>query len=180
MSCSVNGESVGGGPAAEPQVVEFGPYRIIGMRYAGKNENGEIPALWDREGGFIARMGEIKTPPANAGVCFGLCRCLPGVTDGSFEYIAALPAAADAPVPDGMVEARIAAGAYAAFPVPSLAGLMEAWNTTGAWMAAHPEWEACCGPGGCDCANHPCFELYPPGFDGQGGLFIYVPVRRRA
>ena len=91
----------------EPKIVEFGPYRVIGMRYAGKNEHGEIPALWHGEGGFVFRFSEIKTLPG-ADISFGLCRCLPGVTDGSFEYIAALPATSDALIPEGMVEAKSA------------------------------------------------------------------------
>lgn len=172
----------GNNAATEPQVVEFGPYRVIGMRYVGKNEQGEIPAMWGGETGFVARMGEIKTPAGCPCISFGLCRCLPGATDGSFEYIAALPATPDAPIPAGMVEARIAGGSYVAFPVASLAELMPAWGQLGAWLAAHPEWQAYCGDPvakTCDCENHPTFELYPAQFATDGKLFIYMPIRPR-
>jgi predicted transcriptional regulator YdeE len=171
----------------EPQVVEYGPVRVIGMYYRGKNENKEITALWDREGGFLSRMGEVAQPPdqyyldSGRHPAFGLCRCLPGETDGSFEYIAATLAAAEAPIPDGMIEAMIPAGTYLAFPVAGLEKLPEVWNAAHGWMAAHPEWKSyCTGPEDCDCANHPNFELYPPDFGCDHKLFIYLPVKARS
>lgn len=166
-----------------PEIIEFETCRVIGMSYVGKNENKEIPALWDSENGFLRRMGEVVSPPAakwkgtDRHPAFGICRCFPGATDGSFEYIAAVPATADAPIPEGMVEATIAAGTYAAFPVPSLDALHAAWQAVGEWQKAHPEWVGYCDNEGCDCVNHPAFELYPPDFGDQGQLFIYVPVR---
>jgi len=160
--------------AKEPQIVEFGPYRVIGMRYAGKNAQDEVKALWET---FFPRMGEVERP-AGCGYAFGLCRCLPGVTDGSFEYIAALPATPEAPMPEGMVEAPVAAASYVAFPVPSLAVIKQAWDALGPWIAAHPEWEPYCGLTACQCPTHPTFELYPPDYTG-GAFFIYMPVRRK-
>jgi predicted transcriptional regulator YdeE len=170
----------------EPEIVEYGPCRVIGMRYVGKNEHGEVPALWGGESGFIARFGEVVSPPdakwqdSGRHPAFGLCRCLPGVTDGSFEYLAATVAAADAPLPEGMVEATIPAGQYAAFPVDGLARLREAFGAAQEWLAAHPVWGGYCDREGCDCANHPAFELYPPDFGDDGQMFVYLPVRPRA
>ncbi len=161
---------------AEPTIIQFGPYRVIGLGYRGKNEHGEIPALWDAQAGLPARLAEIAVP-AGANFAVGLCRCIPGATDGSFEYLAALPAAADAPVPPGMMEAFIPAATYAAFPVESLQVLMDRWGQASAWVAAHPEWQAYCGAAGCDCARYPSFELYPPEFTSDGTLFLYLPVR---
>ncbi|MCE5198914.1 MAG: GyrI-like domain-containing protein [Armatimonadota bacterium] len=164
---------------AEPQIVEFGPYRVIGMRYAGKNENAEIKAMWDGENGFLSRMSEIDT---TSGECmsFGLCRCIPGVTDGSFEYIAALPANPDALVPEGMVEASIGAATYAVFTVPSLGEISQVWTESMAWLAAHPNWDGYCNETACECADYPGFELYPADFGVTGKLFLYMPVRPKA
>lgn len=162
----------------EPQVVEFGPYRVIGVRYVGKNENREIPAMWEND--LLPRMAEVKSPPPGPHLAFGLCRCLPGVTDGSFEYIAAVIAADDAPVPEGMVEASVAGGTYVAFPVESLEVLMEAWKALPQWLDAHPEWEPYCGKDRCDCDTHPSFELYPEDFGEKGKLFIYMPIKPKA
>lgn len=169
--------------AGEPQVVEFGPFRAVGLNYKGKNENNEIPGLWGGDKGIIARSSEIKIDTAAPDVAFGICRCIPGVTDGSFEYIAGLPAEAGSPVPDGMVEAPLAGGTYVKFTVRNLSEIREAWNATGAWFEAHPEWAMYCGPtagGKCDCATHPCFELYPPGFNDEKEFYLYVPVQRKS
>ncbi|HEY3376286.1 MAG TPA: effector binding domain-containing protein [Armatimonadota bacterium] len=161
---------------AVPQLVEFGPYRVIGTRYAGKNEHNEIPTMWQRD--FLPRMQEVvKADGADFSV--GLCHCLPEVRDGSFEYIAAVPTTADAPIPAAMVETRIAAATYIAFPVASLAELKQAWELLAPWLEAHPEWEGYCTPNGCDCATHPGFELYPATFGVDGKLFIYLPVRKK-
>jgi predicted transcriptional regulator YdeE len=163
--------------ASAPQIVEFGPYRVIGVRYAGKNENAEIKALWDNS--FLPRISEIVKPGTGEKIAFGLCRCLPGVTDGSFEYIAAAPASADAPIPDGMVDVQIAACTYVVFPVESLSAIMHAFEQSCSWLESHPEWEAYCSPAGCDCATHPGFELYPESFGVDGKLFVYIPIKKK-
>ena len=159
--------------ATEPVVEEFGPCRAIGLNHLGKNEQGEIPALWDSQ--FIPRMGEIATPGPGA-VALGLCRCRPGVTDGSFEYIAALQAADDAQVPEGMLEVTIPRCRYVVVPVRNLSEIHQAWDYSHRLFADHPEWVGYCGPQGCDCATHPCFELYPPDFCGDGPLYLYFPI----
>jgi predicted transcriptional regulator YdeE len=158
----------------EPQVIEFGPRRAIGLTYQGKNENGEIPALWHEE--FMPRMAEVPAPEG-VSEAYGICRCLPGVTDGSFEYIAAKAAVPDAPMPAGMTEVALPAGRYLAFKIPSLAQIFAAWDFTRQWCAVHPEFELYCGPGGCDCTTHPGFEYYPPDFNGQNELYLYLPVK---
>ena len=169
--------------ATEPTRVEYGPVRVIGLRCAGKNEHGEFSALWGGATGFIARMGEVISGPegkyedSGRHPVFGLCRCLPGVTDGSIEYIAGVIAAPDAPIPPGMVEAYIPRATYVVFPLIGLDQIMPTWQAVPAWMAEHPEWQGYCGPQGCDCAAYPAFEFYPPDFGVDGQMFIYVPVR---
>jgi len=125
---------------------------------------------------FLPRMNEIKTPE---GACFsvGLCRCIPGATDGRFEYIAAVPASKDAPVPDGMVAVTLPFGQYVVIPVGTLADIHAAWCHSGDWFSDHPEWTGYCNKDGCDCAQHPGFEYYPPEFDGNGPLYIYMPIQ---
>ncbi len=162
---------------SEPQIVELGSFRVIGMRYAGMNENNEIPALWGS--GFPPRMAEVKTPPGGQ-LCFGLCRCLTGATDGSFEYIAAIAATPDAPIPDGMVEANIGAGTYAAFTVKSLNELKQAFGEAYAWIKTHSEWENLCDylhTGKCECTTYPWFELYTDEYPKTGKLYIYAPIK---
>lgn len=162
--------------ANEPSLTEFGPYRIIGMNYIGKNENKEIPEFWEHR--FLPRMDEVVKPTQNR-FAFGVCRCIPGATDGSFEYIAAAETTLDAALPKGMLELTISKCQYAIFAVASLEQLGKAWGDAQAWFGTHPEWENHCGPTGCNCATHPSFELYPPEFDGNGPLYLYFPVRRK-
>lgn len=159
------------------EIIEFGPYRVIGMRYIGKNENGEIPALWGGENGFIKRAAEIAKSENIEKIAFGLCRCIPDVTDGTFEYIAAVPVSEDAQIPTDMVEVMIPAGTYAAFPIESLNALD--FEQLGTWLELHPEWDGFCTPTGCDCATHPNFEMYPETFCTDGKLFIYMPIRKK-
>ena len=158
---------------AEPQIVEFGPYRVIGMSYKGKNENAEIKAMWEE---YMLRVDEIGVKLCES-ISFGLCRCIPNVKNGSFEYIAAVPVESDTPVPDGMVNANIAKCKYAVFPVSNLDKLIEEWNRAMAWFKAHPKWKTYCNPEVCDCGNYPSFELYPKEFCKDGKLFIYFPIK---
>lgn len=162
--------------ASEPELREFGPVRAIGMSYKGQNKNNEVPALWER---FFPRFGEIN-PPKDLALSFGICRCIPGKTDGTFEYIAARSASPEALVPSGMMEVQIPHGTYAIFPVRNLSEIFQAWNATPGWFSAHPEWQAYCGPGvTCECATHPCFELYPPEFNGTNSFSLLIPVRKK-
>jgi predicted transcriptional regulator YdeE len=158
-----------------PQIVEFGPYRVIGVAMIGPGDGEAMKALW--HDAFSPRIDEVQRLEGT-GFAVGLCRCLPDATDGTFEYIAAIPAATDAPVPAGMIEAPIAAATYAAFPVDSVFDIAATWAQIGPWLEAHPEWNGYCTPAGCQCATHPGFEMYPPSCHVDGKLFIYIPVRR--
>jgi predicted transcriptional regulator YdeE len=147
----------------------------MGVHCLGKNENNEATELWKQ---FLPREREIEQPRPNC--AFGLCRCIPGATDGSFEYIAAFAVTGKAPLPAGMMAVDIPRGEYAVFPVADLSEVKQVWHTAAATVNASTEWEPYCGPAGCDCAQHPCFEYYPPEFRGSGLLFVYIPVKRKA
>ena len=164
--------------SAQPRIEEFGHHRVIGLRYVGKNENSEIKALWQGPGSLIERAGELHGEPGFDGA-FGICRCLPDVRDGSFEYFAAIAVTDDSPIPEGMSESFVPEGTYAIFPT-TLPDLFKSWGATQAWLAANPQWEAFCdGATRCDCANHPCFELYRDDFGKTGILYLYLPIQRK-
>jgi len=155
--------------------VEFGPVRAIGLRYEGKNENEEIMRLW---GSLLPRRGEIATP--EGGGAFGVCRCLPGVKDGSFEYLAGFGAREDARVPDGMTALEIPRGEYVVHRVERVDDYKQVWMEACNALAVDPELASCCnGPDDCQCAAHPAFEYYPPEFHGNGPVHIYLAVRRK-
>ncbi len=161
---------------SQVEVKQFGPYHIIGMSYVGKNENNEIPRLWERQ--LIPRCKEIETPERAS--AFGICRCVPGMTDGTFEYIGAMEAKAGAAAPDGMVAAEIPRADYVVIPVAGLSEVRQAWGKIPELLAGLTEWTPLCGPEGCECATHPSFEYYPPEFQGEGPLFLYIPVKKKA
>jgi len=122
-------------------------------------------------------LGEIGKPDTFAS--FGVCRCVPGLTDGTFEYIAAVEASADAPIPEGMTAVDIPKCDYAVFDVPHVAEIKQTWTRAADALGLSEEWEPYCGPRGCECATHPCFEYYPPDFEEDDPLFLYIPVRRK-
>ena len=95
----------------EPTIVSQPALRLVGLEIRTTPMSPEIPALWPR---FVARLPEIAgvTEP---GVTFGAMRDEPG---GAMVYLAAVPVAADAPVPAGMTAWDIAAGDRAVFEFP--------------------------------------------------------------
>jgi predicted transcriptional regulator YdeE len=160
----------------EPRIVEFGPDRLIGVSRVCKT-SADCHEAWEGENSFMARAGEIQAREAQTPY-YAVCRCAKGAEPGAFEYVAAVPAAEGAPVPEDLVEVVLPAGTYAEFLVAGLGDIGRVWGYTGEWLAAHQEWKGFCdgNPDGCECVDHPSFELYPPGYDG-GELFIYAPIR---
>ncbi len=156
--------------------IQFGPYRALGMSYIGKNQNQEIRALWEQ---FLPRLCSDLAPLMRGG-CVGVCRCVPGKSDGTFEYVAALLASPEATVPEGLIAVDIPQGEYAAFNVPELDQCMAAWQSSAAQLTASEEFSAYCGTEGCDCATHPSFEFYPPDYRGCGPFSLYMPVKRKS
>lgn len=158
----------------ELSVVEFGPRRAIGMSMLAKGGGGDFSGLWQKQ--LFPRADEIARPEMAA--AFGVCRCVPGATDGSFEYLALLEATAAAAVPAGMVSVDIPRAHYAVFQAPSLAALGATWRQASETIAAQATWKPYCGPQGCQCAAHPSFEFHAWDSHETGKIFIYVSVSR--
>jgi predicted transcriptional regulator YdeE len=163
-----------GPEAGKFEVIEFGPTRGVGVAMQAVGGGGDFAGLWTQR--LLPRGGEIARP--EGGVAFGVCRCVPGATDGTFEYVALLEATAEAAVPAGMIAIDIPRGHYMVFAVTSYAELGAAWRKVPDALAAHPEWQPYCGPDGCECATHPSFEYYPWDPEHTGRAYIYVPVRK--
>jgi predicted transcriptional regulator YdeE len=158
----------------ELRIAPFGPARGIGLAMVAKAGEGDFAGLWQKQ--LFPRAGEIRRPPRAA--AFGVCRCIPGATDGSFEYLALLEATADSPVPDGMMALDIPAASYAVFRAPSLGELGQTWASVPQAMAAQTAWKPYCGADGCRCATHPSFEYHAWDCRQTGKVLIYVPVYR--
>jgi len=94
------------GVVMETRIISLPALRVVGMAYVGKNENGEIPAMWSK---FIPHFHEVPGkihPDVKLGVC-GDCQ-----QDGSFRYVAGFQVEADAPVPEGMTTCQVPAATY--------------------------------------------------------------------
>ncbi|HEY9088172.1 MAG TPA: GyrI-like domain-containing protein, partial [Anaerolineaceae bacterium] len=85
--------------------------KLVGLRYQGKNQNGEIAGVWDA---FNRRCLEI--PNLVRGDAYGVCRVPAGLPEGEFEYICAMPVSGVGDVPAGMVTVDLPELKCAAYP----------------------------------------------------------------
>jgi len=94
----------------EPKFVNKDAFIVVGMSYVGKNENQEIPQLWEV---FNTRMKEIKSAE---NCCYGTCfGDVEGAAEGEFEYVACVAVEGTPDIPVGMVMREIPAYKYAVF-----------------------------------------------------------------
>ena len=93
-----------------PSIVQQPALRLVGLQIRTRPMAPEIPALWPR---FVARMPEVA-PVLEPGVTYGAMQ-VPGDAPETLLYLAAVPVAPDAAVPDGMTALAVAAGAHAVF-----------------------------------------------------------------
>ena len=122
----------------EPKILTKPAFTVIGMKYRGKNEHGEIPQLW---GEFMAKAGEIKDKPEPE-ICYGVCDNYDDA-DGEFDYVAAFEVGGEVEVPNGMIKWDMPAQTYAVFTC-TLPTIREAYQyaykswTAGIRYTAHP------------------------------------------
>jgi predicted transcriptional regulator YdeE/DNA-binding transcriptional MerR regulator len=94
----------------EPVAFETLPaFKVMGMKYRGKNENGEISDMWSV---FNPRCHEI---PSISQCGFGVCFMDSSMPEGVFEYVAGLKVASDAVALKGMVVVDVPENKYAVF-----------------------------------------------------------------
>jgi predicted transcriptional regulator YdeE len=153
---------------AQPTFKELGALKLAGIRYEGRNQNGEIPMMWDV---FLPRVHEIVPEfAAHGAVLYGVCRDLPGATDGSFEYLAAAEVAAFDHLPQGFIGWDVPAHLYVALPVQGLSKLGEVINYFyQQWLPASQDYEM---------DGMLMMEVYPPGFADEK-LDLYFPVKHK-
>lgn len=151
----------------EIRTVEKPAFRVVGLRYVGKNENQEIPTMW---GQFMERMPEIEGRSGPPSDFYGVCSMPEGLEPGAFEYIAAVEVSSDAPVPGGLVDRLIPAQTYAVFRAATLSEIM------GVYQKAYEQWLP---QGGYTPGGEVDFEYYDETFDPDAGgpVWVYIPVR---
>lgn len=93
----------------EPKVLTKEGFKAFGIRYFGKNEKGEIPALWEK---FMGRLQE-EAPGFYTNESYGLMGMMD--KEGNFEYIVCVPyTSPDQPLGD-MVTYEIPKARYLVF-----------------------------------------------------------------
>lgn len=151
----------------EPVKIETLPaFKVMGIKYRGKNENGEISDTWDE---LNPRCSEIPSISQSA---YGVCTMESQSPEGVFEYVAGFKVAADAVPPKGMVVVDVPENKYAVFEhVGSKETLMNTYH-----LIAN-EWFPRSGMkpvGGYD------MELYDEkfkDFEPDSIMYIYEPIK---
>lgn len=150
----------------EPVKYETLPaFKVMGMKYRGKNENQEIAAMW---GSINKRAHEI---PMQGECAFGVCLMLPGEQEGVFEYIAGFKVTPGVQPPEGMVVIDVPENRYAVFEHRG------SLQTLGSTYKKIAEWWKSSG-------NHPVgeydMEVYDEkfkDFSPDSIFYIYEPVK---
>ncbi len=156
----------------EPKIKTKPGFTLVGLRYFGKNQNMEIPHLWER---FNQRMRELGGLPNETGdAAIGLCITPEDEPiDGAFEYVAGLPVTEAEDVPDDFVVRRVPEQTYAVFAhkgdLPSLPKTYEYIYET--WLPQS----------GYKLGGKMDFEYYDADFKDfapDSVFYIYVPIEK--
>ncbi len=149
----------------QPKIVDRPGFTVVGLKYRGKNENNEIPQLWQV---LMPRVGDIKNM-VDDHVAYGISANV-DESSGEFDYIAGFAVSTIEDVPEDMVSFEVPGSKYAVFPttLPKIGETFK--NAYHTWL---PE-------GGYQPTGGPEFEAYDERFDPQdpGSLFdLYIPVK---
>jgi predicted transcriptional regulator YdeE len=149
----------------EPRIVERAAFTVVGLHYRGKNENNEIPQMWQA---FGPRVGEIPHM-AQPHVAYGISANMDEST-GEFDYIAGFEVSGAEDLPEGMVRWDVPAGTYAVFST-TLPGIGETFrHAYHTWM---PQ-------AGYQSTGGPDFEVYDERFDPEdpdSEFDLYIPIK---
>jgi AraC family transcriptional regulator len=148
----------------DPRIVSKRAFTVAGLKYQGKNENNEIPALWQALG---PRMGEFRNV-ADREAAYGVMEDM-DEESGTFDYVAGISIQEGADVPHGMSTVRIPEQTYAVF-YTTLPNLMDAFHR------AYDQWLPA---SGYQRAPGPEFERYGEAFDPEypeSEMEIWIPI----
>jgi predicted transcriptional regulator YdeE len=153
----------------EPQIVALPALHLAGCRYAGMNEHGEVPQMWENQ--FFPHVAEVAPDPQHW-ISYGVARELEGVPpDQGFEYLAALEVPPGASLPEGWVTWDIPALTYAVVPAEDVPGIAPASDFFyHKWLPASTDYEM----------DAPLMiEIYKEDFSETQIIFLHFPVKRK-
>jgi AraC family transcriptional regulator len=150
------------------------PVRKPALRVAGVSgvfdeaTRAQIPALWHRLIQRLPLQGQVGD-----GASFGVCWAA-DKGDGCFNYMAAVPIAADAPVPEGLEVKEVPAQTYLVFRQETDGSPLHPQMQA----AAKEIWGERVPKSGFKLANAPDLEAYPPDFEPDQPSHVewWIPV----
>lgn len=147
------------------KIIERSRFTVVGLRYRGKNEQGEIPQLWRDLG---PRSGEIQNMVDNT-AAYGISANIDKET-GAFDYIAGFEVSSAEAVPEGMVAFDVPDGRYAVVSttLPQIGEAFDQAHHTLLPQAGHQP------------SGGPEFELYDERFDSEdptSEFDLYIPIK---
>lgn len=146
----------------EGKIKERKGFTAIGLEYFGKNEQGEIPALW---GVFNQRANEVKSIPGTN--YYGVCSEMD--QQGNFSYVCCVEVDSVDEIPQGMKSVVVPEGRYIVFTFEDeLSKLGEFYAKIYSEGLAESGVERC---GAID------FEEYDERFMKTGAFDIWIPIR---
>lgn len=146
------------------KILNIEGFKAIGITYIGKNENGEIPSLWDV---FNSRFREIKGVSAPM-LCYGICED-EGDSECSMVYTASTQVDSFENVPEGMVTKVVPSGKYLVYTYTGALKYLGQF-----YCRIFSEWLPASGH---EIDSRPQLELYDDRFMSSGEFDIYIPVK---
>jgi predicted transcriptional regulator YdeE len=149
----------------KPRIVERGAFTVVGLKYRGKNEEGEIPQMWQALGPRTGEIANMADDTAAYGISANMDR-----DTGEFDYVAGFEVSSARDLPQGMVAFGVPAGRYAVFTttLPKIGETFHnAYNT---WLPQS----------GHQPTGGPEFEVYDEQFDPQdptSEFDLYIPIK---
>ena len=149
----------------EPTFTSRPAFTVVGIKYRGRNDNNEIPALWDSF--FPDKAAQIEHK-INPHVAYGV-EDNKDMATGEFDYMAGYEVPADSPTSAGLERWEIPAQSYAVFAT-TLPVIRQTYDfVCREWLPQS----------GYRRVPGPEFELYDQNFDPANGkldMYLYVPV----
>lgn len=151
---------------SEPRLVGRSAFLVAGLRYIGRNTEGEVAELW-RE--FESRLGAFAAPPGIRLLRFGVLRRLNRSSiEAGHEYLAGVELQPGVRVPPDLTQWAVPAGSYA---VTTAHGLDDVRPATAYfyhhWLPDQDELKAVEGP---------TLELFPSTYPESPTLLLHFPV----
>lgn len=147
----------------ECKIVSFESTKVFGMEYRGKNENGEIPKLWEV---FMQKYSQIN--PNGYEDMYGLYYDYD--ESGTFTSFAGVKFDNSKTLPEGMVIKEIPARDYAVFTFKGHISEIGVF-----WEKIYTEYMA---KNNLTIDYGLSFELYDERFAKSGECDIYVPIKK--